>query len=462
MKSRFFTISKPLIILFFVFVTLVNLNAQNITWFKVYDGPSHMDDAGNIVCKADGENFLVAGYTHSIGDRIYVMKINQYGDTLFTKIIGNMTTKRAFSMVPDNAGNFYITGDGFQSAFVIKINLNGDVIWEKHYTDNTTEIDDSKVFSDNSLVSCGRGGKTGFYGYIQKIDSSGNLQWSKNISVQYKYLHSVEEDFNGNIIVVGSTTTGFIIKYTPDGDFIYERQIFSGLPVKIRRISGGYIVAGKGFQVTKLDTACNFLNIKYFNTPDSDEEMKDFQVINNNQYYMCGYSNPNSQQDTGYGKILIADSSGTILHSKFIPNAGFIRINFLYLTVGGDIVFTGYRELMTTSDDILIFRTNQNLEGPTVGIIQTQNIIKGFALYQNYPNPFNPVTKIKFDIPKLSDVKLIIFDAVGREIKNINQSNLAAGSYEYEFNGESLSSGIYFYSLQFGDNTQTKKMVFVK
>ncbi len=88
--------------------------------------------------------------------------------------------------------------------------------------------------------------------------------------------------------------------------------------------------------------------------------------------------------------------------------------------------------------------------------------VNNFNLYQNYPNPFNPTTKIKFDIPKQSDVKIIIFDGLGREIKNISQSNLTAGSYEYEFNGESLSSGIYYFKLETNDFSKTMKMVMVK
>jgi len=85
-----------------------------------------------------------------------------------------------------------------------------------------------------------------------------------------------------------------------------------------------------------------------------------------------------------------------------------------------------------------------------------------FILHQNYPNPFNPTTKIKFDITKLSDVKIIIFDAVGREVKNFAQKNMSAGSYEYEFNGENLSSGIYFFRLETKDFVKTMKMVMVK
>jgi len=89
-------------------------------------------------------------------------------------------------------------------------------------------------------------------------------------------------------------------------------------------------------------------------------------------------------------------------------------------------------------------------------------IAADYRLHQNYPNPFNPTTKIKFDIPKLSDVKIIIFDAVGREVKNITQNNMTTGSYEYEFNGENLSSGIYYFKLKTNEFSKSVKMVLVK
>ena len=99
----------------------------------------------------------------------------------------------------------------------------------------------------------------------------------------------------------------------------------------------------------------------------------------------------------------------------------------------------------------------------STGITSLGNAVpEGFNLYQNYPNPFNPTTKIKFDIPKLSNVKIIIFDAVGREVKNVIQNNMATGSYEYEFNGESLSSGIYYFKLETNDFAKTVKMVLLK
>lgn len=85
-----------------------------------------------------------------------------------------------------------------------------------------------------------------------------------------------------------------------------------------------------------------------------------------------------------------------------------------------------------------------------------------FSLAQNYPNPFNPMTKIKFDIPSSSFVKLVIHNGVGKEVSVLVNENLTAGSYETQFNGEGLTSGVYFYSIITEGFTETKKMLLVK
>ena len=85
-----------------------------------------------------------------------------------------------------------------------------------------------------------------------------------------------------------------------------------------------------------------------------------------------------------------------------------------------------------------------------------------FSLYQNYPNPFNPSTKIKFDIPKQGNVKLTVYDISGKEVNVLVNSELKAGSYEYNFDGSGLSSGVYFYKLQSGGFIKTERMVLVK
>lgn len=97
------------------------------------------------------------------------------------------------------------------------------------------------------------------------------------------------------------------------------------------------------------------------------------------------------------------------------------------------------------------------------GLVPLSTMVPGdFKLEQNYPNPFNPATKIGFSLPKSSAVKLKVFDISGREVSELINSRLQAGTYEYEWNAANLPSGVYFYVLSAGENIQTKKMILVK
>jgi flagellar hook assembly protein FlgD len=88
--------------------------------------------------------------------------------------------------------------------------------------------------------------------------------------------------------------------------------------------------------------------------------------------------------------------------------------------------------------------------------------LEKYSLGQNYPNPFNPTTKIDFELPVSSNVKITIYDNTGRMVKVFKEGNLSAGKYQYEFNGENLSSGVYYCRLESGDFAAIRKMVLMK
>lgn len=95
------------------------------------------------------------------------------------------------------------------------------------------------------------------------------------------------------------------------------------------------------------------------------------------------------------------------------------------------------------------------------------NIPDEFSLLQNYPNPFNPTTRIKYSVSsngkrEMSKVSLKVFDVLGNEAAVLVDGYQSPGEYEFEFNANTLSSGIYFYRLQTTDFSETKKMVLLK
>jgi hypothetical protein len=87
---------------------------------------------------------------------------------------------------------------------------------------------------------------------------------------------------------------------------------------------------------------------------------------------------------------------------------------------------------------------------------------KVFALEQNYPNPFNPSTTIRYQLPVASEVKLEVYDVLGKKIATLVNERQSAGSYQVVWNASGLSSGTYFYRLQAGTFVETKKMIMVK
>jgi hypothetical protein len=92
---------------------------------------------------------------------------------------------------------------------------------------------------------------------------------------------------------------------------------------------------------------------------------------------------------------------------------------------------------------------------------------KEFSLDQNYPNPFNPTTKIRFSVPQdvrseKQNVSLKIYDILGNEIVTLVNEQKAPGFYEIDLNASSFASGVYFYKIQAGSFSDTKKMILLK
>jgi len=175
--------------------------------------------------------------------------------------------------------------------------------------------------------------------------------------------------------------------------------------------------------------------------------VKEIKFINNTTGFLTNLQEKNIFYTTNGGSNWIYSIIGS--------NVGLID---MFLNNQGLGITVGYRGK--------IYRTT-NLGG-IIGINNNNEIIPNdFELFQNYPNPFNPSTKIKYQIKtevrsQGSEVKLIIFDILGREIETMVNSKQKPGIYEVTFDGNNLSSGIYFYRIVVGDFASVKRMVLIK
>jgi hypothetical protein len=105
--------------------------------------------------------------------------------------------------------------------------------------------------------------------------------------------------------------------------------------------------------------------------------------------------------------------------------------------------------------------------GPPVGISSDPPLPGEFAIAQNYPNPFNPVTKIKYQLPQRTEVKLVVYNILGQPVRTLVNDVLNAGYYELEWNGRNdagapLASGVYIYRFEAEGFQKVRKMILLK
>lgn len=163
----------------------------------------------------------------------------------------------------------------------------------------------------------------------------------------------------------------------------------------------------------------------------------------NNQYRGILYRTTNRGQNWNYQ---IPDTSINLLQ--------YLSVTFKNHKLGWSYII-GNSGIHTTTGGDTSFITN--IVKPS--ITSPENYI----LYQNYPNPFNPSTKIKYELRKSSNVSIIIFDILGKEISSLINKIQTTGKYEKEFDASGLTSGIYFYSLIIDNiNVDTKKMILLR
>jgi len=176
-------------------------------------------------------------------------------------------------------------------------------------------------------------------------------------------------------------------------------------------------------------------------------------------------------QDDRYGQT-DKDIIGQRYYSNGNPNGGnyLIVANGLNNGVSSPVVFAGNSDIIFSWQDdrrsegwdIYAKIVDWNWNGVTNVEIIDDNIPGEFSLSQNYPNPFNPSTKIGFTIAEAGFTSLKVYDVLGNEVAILLSEDKSVGEYEIDFNGDGLTSGIYFYQLKAGSFIETKKMILLR
>lgn len=176
--------------------------------------------------------------------------------------------------------------------------------------------------------------------------------------------------------------------------------------------------------------------------------------------YILAYNGVSSNYRQSFKIIDIA--TGAIIFEKNDPN-----FYYSYPSLA-DINNDGFQELILVKYSYPLF-ANFFYEVYSTGVTSNkdQTVEYGFSLKQNYPNPFNPETVIEFDLKEASSVNLEIFDVNGEKVKTLVNGDLPAGKQTIRWDGSNgignrVPTGVYFYNLNSGGKSFTKKMIVLK
>ena len=262
----------------------------NVDWQKTYGGTG-VDHANSIQQTSDG-GYIVAGYTASFGaggQDIWVLKLNSDGSVAWQKTYGGSNYDYANSIQQTSDGGYIVAGStgsfgaGGYNTWVLKLNSNGSVAWQKTYGGSTTDGANSiQQTSDGGYIVAGQTGSFGAESYdfwLLRLNSNGSVAWQKTYGgSNYDVANSIQQTSDGGYIVAGYTYSFgaegqdiWVLKLNSDGSVAWQKTYGGSnydVANSIQQTSdGGYIVAGQtalgaggsDIWVLKLDSEGNLL-----------------------------------------------------------------------------------------------------------------------------------------------------------------------------------------------------------
>ncbi len=420
------------------YVTIKYNSSGAQQWVQYYEGPAFEEDIADGIAVDNSGNVYITGYStgnqtnfdyatikyNSNGIEQWVIRFNAPGDV----------EDVAAALVLDGSGNIYVTGRSNYNFTTIKYNTSGVQQWLQSYSEpgsvSNSAISMKMDGSGNLYISGISALTTNNYDYTTvKYNSSGQLIWAQSYSspgTSTDVMSSLALDNLANVYVTGRNT----------GDFATIKYNSSGVQQWVSTYNGPGNAFDEATSITVDSSGNSYVTGTSYGNATTQY---DFATVKYNpsgvQQWVQRYNGPGNFYDTPYS--IAVDGSGNVYVSGSSGGSG----------TGLDYATLRYSQLT-------------GLQSPP------NEIPAEFKLYQNYPNPFNPTTKIKFSIPPYKggqgDVSLIIYDVLGKQVQTLVNGTLSPSAYEVSFDGSNLPSGVYYYRLEAGDYTDTKKLVLIK
>lgn len=354
----------------------------------------------------------------------------------------------------------------------IMFSSNGGANWTFQSTVNSTA-----TFNSIDMLNALTGYTGGTTGRMRKT-TNGGTSWDSVIT-NFTYIINNVNFLNANTGWVFGSTTGSVSK-TTDGGVTWTAQNAPGI-VAINSSavidSNTVMMVGASGRFKKSTDGGTTWDSSSTGTTSA---LNEIDMINANTGYIAGASgvmrkttNGGTTWDTVTAPSTVAISGmdfltanngwivGTTGYTARTSNGG---QTWVIMNNGGGTLNDVYMTALDTAYSVGATASVFKFTDFPTGIEYTSEIPSDYILSQNYPNPFNPSTTITFSIPRAGIVSLKVYDIAGREVNTlVNNFNFNAGRVNVTFDGSSLASGVYFYSLIVDNNiVDTKKMMLVK
>ena len=177
-----------------------------------------------------------------------------------------------------------------------------------------------------------------------------------------------------------------------------------------------------------------------------------------------GVANAAVAYNTWHWQKIVVDGNSVSVTAwadgEAMPDTASYSYEALTATEGPSFILVGVTDDDSSSVQVDGVWYNETPAG--LGISDEAPIATRFELGQNYPNPFTPTTHIRFNIPETANAKLTVFNVMGEEVATLVNGVMQSGGHTVSWNAANMPTGVYFYQLQSGNFSQTKKLLLVK
>jgi len=405
-------------------------------WSRTYGGSAE-EECYAVVQTSDG-GYALAGSTQSFGaggKDVWLVRVDADGDSLWSRTYGGGNSDWCHALQQTDDGGFllaattYSYGAGGDDVWVIKTDADGDSLWSRTFGGTAAEESRSIIRTADANFAIGgftesRGAGQRDY-WLIKMNDAGDTLWSRTYGGIYgEMLAGLCQTPDGGYLLVGNTmsfgaigTDAWVVKTDADGDSLWNHRL-----------------GGAGTDV-------------YFSAVPG----------NAGGCVLAGYTESFGAQLTDYW-LVGTDANGDTLWTRVFGGDNYEILRGMLRTSDGGLMLAGYTSSYGAGgQDVWLLKTSSELAADDPLILHPSS----FSL-STYPNPFNPVTTIGFDVPVPANVRVTVFDLLGRNVATIVDERLVPGSYQRVWDASSLPSGMYWCRLEAGSFTATRKMLLLK